>query len=219
MMKKIDCCLCSQIAGYRSNDLIARMLPGRPYVRRVMLETDLFAVVPSLGPLVAGHALVCPKPHIRRFADLSARDYEKFRCFETDLKCTLEQLYKADVHLFEHGSATMGTRVPCSVDHAHMHFVPLPRGFSLKEVEQIAWIEFDGSGEELRRLCGGGEYIYYQGPEGASRILLSSTPLESQYMRKVIARSLGWGGRWNWREHPDASSVDKAWQYFAANRT
>src|ERR1044072_5888314 len=61
MLKTTECCLCSQVAGEKSNDLIARLLQGEPYVRRVMLESGSFAAIPSLGPLARGHTLLCPK--------------------------------------------------------------------------------------------------------------------------------------------------------------
>ena len=54
------CCLCSQIAGWEENDLISRLLGGDTYVRRVPFESESFALVPSLGPLVPGHTLLCP---------------------------------------------------------------------------------------------------------------------------------------------------------------
>ena len=60
MLKTTECCLCNQIAGEEANDLIARLLQGEPYVRRVMLESRSFAAIPSLGPLVSGHTLLCP---------------------------------------------------------------------------------------------------------------------------------------------------------------
>jgi hypothetical protein len=48
MGEKADCCLCSQIDGRRENDLISRLLIDQDYVRRVAMESKLFAVIPSL---------------------------------------------------------------------------------------------------------------------------------------------------------------------------
>jgi diadenosine tetraphosphate (Ap4A) HIT family hydrolase len=69
-MTRPDCYFCGQIKGQPERDLIAQMLPESKYVRRVMLESDAFAAIPSLGPLTDGHALLCPKWHVRSFAAL-----------------------------------------------------------------------------------------------------------------------------------------------------
>jgi ATP adenylyltransferase len=217
MLNVAECCLCSQIAGQPSNDLIARLLPDQPYVRRVMLDTSLFAVVPSLGPLIGGHSLVCPKSHIRSFANLDTKGYEEFRNLKRVLKSALKHAYGADVHLFEHGAATGGNRILCSVDHAHMHFVPLPERTPLEAVEQIEWMQFDGSIETLRDLAGSREYIFYESPDGDGRLLLSDgSEFESQYMRRLMAKALSRGDRWNWREQPDAPAADATWRVLAA---
>ncbi len=217
MSNVIECCLCSQIAGEPTNDLIARMLPNQPYVRRVMLETLSFAVLPSLGPLVSGHSLVCPKSHIRSFAHLDSRGYDEFQKLKRSLRLALQRLYKASVHLFEHGMATTGDRILCTVDHAHMHFVPLPQSVHPDAVEHIGWTKFDGSLDGLRQLSGGGEYIFYESPDGDSRLLVPEDgQIESQYMRKLLANSLSRPERWNWRDDPDAPAADETWRSFVA---
>lgn len=217
MLNVAECCLCSQIAGQQSNDLIARMLPDQPYVRRVMLDTPSFSVVPSLGPLVRGHSLVCPKSHIRSFAHLNSRGYDEFQRLKRSLRSTLQRLYATSVHLFEHGMATTGNRILCTVDHAHMHFVPLPQDVHIEGVEQTGWTQFDGSLDALTRLSGGREYIFYEGPDGTSRLLVPEDDMfESQYMRKLLAKSLSRGEKWNWKEHPDAPAADEAWRRFIA---
>lgn len=219
-MLKAECCLCSQIAGQQSNDLIARLLPDEPYVRRVMLDTPSFAVIPSLGPLVNGHSLVCPKSHIRSFAHLGARAYDEFQSLKRAVRSKLQRLYGTGVHLFEHGMAATGNRILCTVDHAHMHFVPLPESLEIEAFEENGWTSFDGSLEHLRQLSGGREYIYYENPGGAARLLVSQHgEFESQYMRKLLANSLSRGKRWNWRENPDARSADETWRSFLQGGT
>jgi diadenosine tetraphosphate (Ap4A) HIT family hydrolase len=195
------------------------LLPDRPYVRRVLLESPLFAVVPSLGPLAAGHSLLCPKAHIRSFAHLDASAFDEFRCLKRVLESALERLYGRIVHVFEHGMGATGNRVLCSVDHAHMHFVPLPESARLQAIDTIPWTPFDGSLEALQGLSGGGEYIYYETPSPGSRLLLPDGPgFASQYMRKLLANALSRGGEWNWRQDPDAPAADAAWRAFVAGR-
>src|SRR5437868_5006267 len=151
-----ECCLCSQIDGMAANDLIARLLPDQPYRRRIMLENRSFAVIPSLGPLVSGHSLLCPKAHVTRFAELDPDVYDDFRGIRNALVERLRDLYGNRVHLFEHGAAASGARVLCTVDHAHLHVLPLP-----DDIDAVRgnWATFDGSLGTLKRKVQGREYI------------------------------------------------------------
>ncbi|CAN5363031.1 hypothetical protein BH24GEM3_BH24GEM3_14950 [soil metagenome] len=221
MLTTLKCCLCSQIEGQPDNDLIARLLPDEPYVRRIMLESQSFAVIPSLGPLVSGHALLCPKTHVRSFAHLGRELYEECSTIKKVLIQGLRELYRKDVHIFEHGMAGTGDRVLCTVDHAHMHFLPLPATVEIGDrldLREDGWTTYDGSLAMLKRLSGGHEYILYDAPDGVSRLLVSQDhDVESQYMRKVIAAELGHADHWNWRTAPDARAADDAWRRFASS--
>lgn len=213
MLKTRECCLCSQIEGEQAYDLVARLLPDEPYVRRVMLESQSFAVIPSLGPLVRGHSLLCPKNHIKSFAQIDGHLREECDEVKKKLRMLLTGMYRTDIHLFEHGMATKGNRILCTVDHAHLHFVPLPQTFDVRAVEEKGWTEFDGSLKTLMQLSQGREYISYETPDGVCRLLVArDEEFESQYMRKVLAKGLGLGKHWNWRDAPDAQAADEAWR-------
>ena len=210
------CCICSQIAGHAENDLIARLLPDQPYVRRILLEDDVFAVIPSLGPLTAGHSLLCPKSHIRSFASLDAELHAHYAKFRAALCEALQSLYGHEVHVFEHGMAREGDRIVCTVDHAHMHFVPLPGEVEIPFREQ--WTAFDGSLESLRALAGDSEYVLYSAPDEKARVLTANgMEIESQFMRRLIAEGLG-HRKWNWRTAPHAHAADEAWRRFSGVR-
>ena len=210
-----DCCLCSQIEGIAENDLIARLLPGEPYVRRVMLESRHFAAIPSLGPLVPGHSLLCPKSHVRSFAELDLALEGEYSRVKEELAETLRRCYGGEVHSFEHGNATDGSRTLCSVEHAHLHLLPMPRGFV---IETGGWLELDGSLGSLKRHAAGREYIVYQAPGSAVRFAAGGD-FQSQLMRKVIADALGHDQEWNWRSVPNARAADQAWQRVATARS
>jgi ATP adenylyltransferase len=215
MSRPKDCHLCGQIRGDAASDLIACMLPDQPYVRRILLESSSFAVIPSLGPLTSGHSLLCPKAHVRSFAQLSPAGEPEYLALKTGLRTALGEIYGPGVALFEHGMARTGDRVLCTVDHAHLHFVPVPQAFDLGISGAPGWMAFDGSLAALHQLAGAGEYILYESPEGESWILTAEDRvLESQYMRRIIARHLGNTASWNWREAPAPLAAHDAWLRF-----
>ena len=167
-----DCCLCSQIAGWKENDLIARLLPpDQPYARRIIFESASFAVVPSLGPLVRGHMLLCPKAHVRSFAQVYDNLHTEYEEVKARLSAVLREKYAAEITLFEHGMAATGDRILCTVDHAHMHFVPLPPAFDAGPANRLEWMKFDGSLSSLCMLSRGHEYVFYGAPDGVCRLL------------------------------------------------
>jgi diadenosine tetraphosphate (Ap4A) HIT family hydrolase len=192
------------------------MLPDQPYARRVLFETEPFAAIPSLGPLVPGHSLLCPKAHIHSFAESDRCLDDDFLTAKEGLRRTLTRLYDSPVHLFEHGMAKGATRILCTVEHAHLHFLPLPgRSFTGSLATDDRWVEFTGSLQTLRELVDGNEYILYEAPDGRSRILRSPTEMpESQYMRKLFAKWIGREEIWDWRASPNAALADEAWRRF-----
>lgn len=213
MPSDATCCLCGQIRGDQASDFIAHLLPEAPYVRRVLLETESLAVVPDVAPLADGHVLLCPKSHVKSFGQLPAIAAAEYDRLKAQLRALLASTFGGGVHLFEHGMSAAGERVLCTVDHAHVHFVPLPERVRLTPLQERSWIEFDGSLASLARLTRGREYVMYESPDGARRVHLAAPgELESQYMRKVIAGALADGSSWNWRETPRAHSADRVWR-------
>ena len=210
MSAESSCHLCSQIAGDPQNDLIARLLPGHAYIRRVVLETEWFAAIPSLGPLADGHLLLCPRTHVRSAAALPRASYAEYESVMNSLVRYLEEEYQAAVHVFEHGMGSDG-RTVCTVDHAHVHMVPLPEWVPRLELDGLPWQAFDGTLETLATLARGREYVSYIPPRGRPQVSVTAAGhVESQYMRQAIARALG-SPSWNWRTEPDAGAVHRTW--------
>src|SRR5687768_1291538 len=212
-----ECCLCSQIAGSPANDLIARLLPEEPYARRVLFESDAFAAIPSLCPLAVGHSLLCPKEHVRSFAELDSVLHSEFAATKRVLVEGLMAMTGQAIHVFEHGMASAGNRIVCTVDHAHMHFVPLPTLRQDADLGAGVWIAFDGSLDALGRISERREYVLYEAPDGAAFVKVASdTGIESQYMRRRIAAWIGKNSQWDWRTPPDARGVDATWRRFSS---
>jgi len=217
--QNIACYVCGQIAGDPARDLIAQFLPGSPYIRRVVLDTESFAAVPSLGPLAAGHLLLCPRTHLPSAAALLPRAHAEYESVKAALAARLTDIYQAPVHVFEHGMAASGGRTVCTVDHAHVHFVPLPEPVGCLGLTGPEWLEFDGSLATLAALTRGREYVMYAAPGRASRVCVGRAPeLESQFMRRAIARALG-RQTWDWRTTPHPELAHRTWLQCASNPT
>jgi diadenosine tetraphosphate (Ap4A) HIT family hydrolase len=213
MTEALRCCICSQILGDSSNDLIAQILVQEPYVRRVPFETSLFAVIPSLGPLVPGHVLLCPKYHYRSFSGLPNEFEHQLNGLKRRLTQLLLDLYKLPVHYFEHGMARDGDHVLCTVEHAHLHAVPASVEVWDRLQSQGIWEVIGLSLNDLKRAVGNDEYLYYESPNGAAHVMrVEAGKFESQYLRRVFADALQCSDKWNWREFPSALTTHETFE-------
>ena len=204
MKKLTDCAICDEISGREEGDLVAKLVGnGRGYIRPVVLETERFAVIPSVGPLTLGHVLLCPKRHYSSFARLPVDYEEEYKSISDRLSMLLKEVFQQNVHVFEHGSDAQCSIIPCSVAHAHQHFVPANVDVWDALHESLRWTGVQPRIHHLRQLIGASEYLLYQGP-GRDPIVSvpHGSPFESQYIRRVFAKALGRHDQWNWRAHP-----------------
>lgn len=198
-----QCCICSQINGWEENDLLHSLLGEMPYQRRIAVESRLFAVIPSLGPLVRGHVLLCPKSHYKSLACLPEEYDMEYSHAKTAIAQLIGQLYHRPIHCFEHGSDPNSSRVLCTVSHAHLHLVPTSVEVLDVLLAEGSWMEFTGSLAEMRDVVGSKEYIYYESPSRRHLVTVGDLKgIPSQYMRRVFAEALGNRTCWNWRDGP-----------------
>ncbi len=194
-----DCCICGQIEGDPTRDLLHRARGERTYERWIPYETDRFAVIPSIGALVPGHVLLCPRRHLRSSALLDELETAELLLAEAWLEGILLKEFGGPVQLFEHGNSATGTHVGCSVEHAHLHFVPSAPDLWPTIRRELPWTRLD---QPLTRYVGGREYIRYRRGDGAWFVyaLDRDGELPSQLLRRCFARALGIEAEWNWRE-------------------
>lgn len=218
------CCICGQIAGDPVSDLISNLMKDRKYVRRVPFETENFAAIPSIGPIAPGHTLLCPKWHVRSMAmalgpgpNQSELNLE-YRMADTGLSGLLSALYSKPIHRFEHGSAEYGTKVVCTVEHAHVHLVPAEVDILPTIQSEKRWKPIARGFSNLRTIVAEAEYIYYESPDGRSVVTFSDAGFESQYLRRIFAEALGAPEKWNWRSVPSVSEIDLAYRRLVASQ-
>ncbi len=197
------CYICGEIAGKPTQDLISLLLGEAEYVRRVLAETENFAVVPSLGPVVPGHMLLCPRLHVCGMAALPPGLEAEHEFIRRRLIGELAMAFSAPVHCFEHGGAPDANRVLCSVGHAHVHFLPADVDVRSVLLASGRWVSVRTGLQALQCAVRGREYLYYVSPHGEAQVLVPlNGEFESQYLRRVFADVLGCPEKWNWRADP-----------------
>lgn len=185
-------------------DLIASLLGGGPYVRRIAMESADFVLLPSLGALNEGHMLLCPKPHDTSIAAVPAERRAALMQFKMEAAARLRDVFGLPLHIFEHGAGRTSGTVPCSTDHAHLHMVPLPHDVETEFLVQDGWVPSAPIEADVL-IAPEAEYIYYELPDGRAFLRKSTgRPFPSQLMRRLLSRALGKEGEWDWRADPRA---------------
>jgi ATP adenylyltransferase len=188
------CAFCSQLTN------------ARPHARpedTAIAATKSFVAWPSVGSLVEGWLIVVPRSHCLALASLTDSQQYELTELVRGLIATLEAAYREPVYIFEHGPAMPGTSQGCSVDHAHLHLVPLE--FDLISAARnfdsgVTWAAAGGLCSLRAQHSAGHPYVWIRSPNGDSWVTFDRD-VPSQFLRRVIANELDLGEP-EWRREP-----------------
>lgn len=183
----------------------------------VLLVSENFSVIPSVGPLVCGHSLVVTRRHTSNIiANLRQPELDELRCLCGQFLQRLAAVTPSEIHVlcFEHGSRCESQNQLCSTSHGHLHLVPL-REEQLTAVlaalysPSLAFNNFEEVRDALTPLY---EYIVAfslrMGCSDMRGVVLNATNIPSQYVRRVIADQLGIAC-WDWKADMKADLLRK----------
>jgi hypothetical protein len=139
-----------------------------------------------------------PTEHFKAVGDLPSGLLQEFAAICGRVGKTLKDKYGPYI-LFEHGVRSEGVG-GCGVYHAHLHAVPLPEALDPVGTLKLKfpYAELKDLNEISKRSAGLSSYLFYQDLH-AGLYLFDTGPLPSQYMRKLLADSLGIQD-WDWRK-------------------
>jgi len=215
------CTFCAELLGLLEKSNYGR-LTGGVGTDRILWRGERFVLIPSLGPLHAGHLLLVPTQHVLSFANLS----ELALLEAEELIASIGKFFnqQQDVILaFEHGAMTLGdseyekrlkrAKSGACTDHAHVHLLP---GVSAQQV--VSTIdemcphkiksEITHLQELPKELDPNMGYIIISdgGRQGWCLYQLEKVP--RQFMRRVLASIIGLA-EWDWYDHPHIEVVQR----------
>ncbi|RDI29654.1 diadenosine tetraphosphate (Ap4A) HIT family hydrolase [Lentzea flaviverrucosa] len=160
-----------------------------------LTQTDSFVSWASLGALVEGWVLALPRRHHLNLGELGSDEVRNFEEFCADLSRSVSSVYKSPVYEFEHGATFRGSAVGCSIDHAHLHLVPVSldlRRLAVERAPSLLWESVDSVAEARMKCAPGESYLYLREP-GGQRYAAHGKNIPSQFFRQLIAQELDLG--------------------------
>jgi diadenosine tetraphosphate (Ap4A) HIT family hydrolase len=188
-----QCDFCDEFSGGTANEFAIRYRPTR---KRQLLNSAGFRVLPSLGQLVEGHLLILPVQHYRALADLPQIQIARLNDLIRHVRRMLQGFHDECV-FFEHGirGCTSGG---CGIDHAHLHAVPVrAEGVLQILIQDFGGTSIDSYADIGHDLAPESSYLFFE-DASKSRYVFPVDDLPSQYMRKLVAHSIG-KTDWDWR--------------------
>jgi ATP adenylyltransferase len=189
---------------------------GREPWNEFLLETEHFAVIPSLGALVEGWLLIVPKAHYISMGAVPGDWRAEADALQEHVHELLRDQYGQRILTFEHGPSAAKHGTGCGVDHAHLHVVPLDcdllqfvKPFVSANVE---WKTGDWQ-ERSKAYQAGQDYLYFK-PEGVTGRIALSEDFGSQVFRKAVSLYLGIPEQFSWREYPQLTIVRRTIEVF-----
>src|SRR5215472_14709469 len=170
------CALCVAVAD--------AMRHQEPFLyNRKLLETSRFVVLPSVGPLAAGHVMVVSKVHCESLASMGPDAIQEYDSVAARLR-TAPFLQDGGPLEAEHGSSSDDKAGACVI-HTHVHWLP-SMGRFLEEFRRRLPRRPESS---LLEVCHkGGPYLFARA--GEERAIFQAHGLRSQTIRRILCEIL-----------------------------
>ncbi|MDD5237293.1 MAG: LOG family protein, partial [Candidatus Omnitrophica bacterium] len=182
-------------------------------------ETTNFRIVLDPHPLAQGHTLIFPKTHDLSMSTLSEGKLSELGLLQYCLRGALEEVSRSDVIFFEHGSVNKDAeRVRAggnSLVHAHLHGIPVPKGFDvlekIKNNPNYVIRQIDGFSDLRAQYRNDKTYLFYENAK-EQKFIIEINQAPSQFLRILIANELGNKDVGNWKTAPEETrQVYKKW--------
>jgi diadenosine tetraphosphate (Ap4A) HIT family hydrolase len=180
---------------------MALVAPARPIwkeAEKILVQSERFALIPDISPLLVGHSLLMTKEHINSFSQLPPSWMHEFAEVRTEAISHVTRIAGSPL-LFEHGSAGAVVRSGVCIQHAHIHLIP-SRAPVNEWMEELGEVEEIGSAfQQLPSFVTTPDYLCYEDQDGHGYLLRSfGLPIPCQFIRRKLAHHFSLPS-WNWK--------------------
>ncbi|MDO8442916.1 MAG: HIT family protein [bacterium] len=176
---------------------------------RIVWEDDSFYIIATLGQISnGGYVLLVPKNHVSCLGAMTKSEIELLETLRQKIGSAISKEYGvAPGIIFEHGI------VGQTVKHAHLHFIPENSDITARILKDFpdSEISIVSSLNELQNLYTQKQEPYLLWKDSGARFNVCwNPPAPSQYLRIVVAETVGRPERASWR-NMDPELDKKLW--------
>lgn len=205
--KHTNCVFCKEQKDRKSNPLLKSGIQSR-----VCFENNYWFCVPTLGCLREGYFLLISKRHFLSTSKMSKKYIVSLLKIIKQIERHIVNKYAMRCIWFEHGVNDVTLSGPSSIDHAHLHILPM---------EDVVWnsicswfsincyMVFDDYYTLYQYLWKIRPRSYMVFCDSDSKIYLinDASKYPSQFFRMVVAKILNREYEWNWKYYPFISNM------------
>jgi len=187
--------------------------------REVLFESDNFFVAPTIGPLgKSGYMLIMSKQCFPGVGGMPESLYQELEMVKGHTTGVLREVYGVDSQIFEHGPRVGNFRGGGCLDHMHIHAVP---GINIMDDVALdlwnrlenGWYHRVDRTDQLKRVADiqqQGQSSYLLVEHNDRRMIVEvNFSLDSQYVRRIIAKKTQRADKWDWGMFPEEEIVER----------
>ena len=218
----MNCPFCSEYTNPVESQFYVEIGKHTGYKSRILLETDNWYVIPTMGSLTVGYVLLVTKQHFLSLANLNSEMY-----FEMlDLKRAVEEILFKRLGMrciaFEHGTVNTFNKGANSVDHVHIHILPFTHPIWPNIISDIPETDFE-SVDSYEKLYARWQndlpnsYLLFQDLNQRIYYISDASKMPSQLFRKCLAPHLG-AAHWDWRSEAYSDNIIQTIELFSQSK-
>lgn len=200
-----ECTLCNEFNNKPENNYFEMYLK-QPLMKqnsqiknRILYEEEDFVIIPTVGPLLKGHILICPKMHFLSFSQMNKELLNKAEKLKNKIRKVFKKTYNTGTAFFEHGMLSCESKGGACTSHAHLHCLAtdvdvmddfFKYSFNVRNINK-----FENIKTQTER---NNAYLYYEN-QNETKVIMDSPIVESQFIRKLFAIRLKEIHKAHWR--------------------
>lgn len=177
-----ECVFCLNTRFYNNKKV------SLPVDDSILFENENIYVIPDIAPLKLGHILIITNKHYTNFFSTSIEIKSDVKKIMNNIRRLYKDIYKSDTLFFEHGSLKAGD-AGSSIEHAHLHAIPLNKNIKEKLNEIVTGTPIECNIIDNNNFNSDYSYLYIDNNTEGNYIY-KVDKLPTQFLRKFIANLL-----------------------------
>lgn len=194
------CSFCSEFENdFEGSYYLSKISVHSKIKNRVLIESDNWVVIPTIGPISEGHLLITTKEHYSCLRNTPIKLLEELYVLLDKVECVYKKMYGTQLIAFEHGNGDLKIGGAC-IEHTHIHVLPCNDDVYLDIMNYDFIIDEVNSMYDVYKDKYKAGYLLYKSPENRE-YLITGEVIPSQFFRQIFSKKIGVQSEWDWRSN------------------